>query len=253
MYLALTALIQLNLLTTRNPSFWWRFGKHTAPRPSLILMAPVAAFLLAATFIAVYWPERIEPDAGRGSMDGAGETPLATQYHPPPPPCPPSSDAPRAHDHLMNIVTTICSPVRTDFYLFLLHFGALELPWEAVWHTAGFVILCLQRCGVVHCSTFVGSRLGGHWNHVGVRHRVVADQRLGQDNCAEGAPHCAVIQQIVCHAPVTLAAWQCWFLPAPLCIARATSLERSTKMHHTVHAPGDCLKRSDDLIYIWMT
>lgn len=32
MYLCLTALIQLNLLSTRNPSFWWRFTKHTSPR-----------------------------------------------------------------------------------------------------------------------------------------------------------------------------------------------------------------------------
>jgi H+-transporting ATPase len=72
MYLCLTALIQLNLLATRNPSFWWRFGSKTAPRPSLILLAPVAAFLLAATFIAVYWPARVEPDQSRGSMDGAG-------------------------------------------------------------------------------------------------------------------------------------------------------------------------------------
>jgi hypothetical protein len=32
MYLTLTALIQLNLIATRNPSFWWRFSKKTAPR-----------------------------------------------------------------------------------------------------------------------------------------------------------------------------------------------------------------------------
>ena len=31
-YLCLTALIQLNLLATRNPSLWWRFGSGTAPR-----------------------------------------------------------------------------------------------------------------------------------------------------------------------------------------------------------------------------
>lgn len=131
MYLCLTALIQLNLLATRNPSLWWRFGSSTAPRhalplvccltagfpvpyysfsfimsrrpcvcfcchmsfrtpmyavlkseptrwkqrrcrPSLVLLAPVAAFLLAATLIAVYWPARAEPDASRGSFDGAG-------------------------------------------------------------------------------------------------------------------------------------------------------------------------------------
>lgn len=34
MYLTLTALIQLNLIATRNPSFWWRFSKKTAPRYS---------------------------------------------------------------------------------------------------------------------------------------------------------------------------------------------------------------------------
>lgn len=32
MYLTLTALIQLNLIATRNPSFWWRFSTKTAPR-----------------------------------------------------------------------------------------------------------------------------------------------------------------------------------------------------------------------------
>jgi hypothetical protein len=72
MYLCLTALIQLNLFATRNPSFWWRFGSKSAPRPSLVLLAPVVAFLLGATFIAVYWPSNIEPDQGRGAMEGAG-------------------------------------------------------------------------------------------------------------------------------------------------------------------------------------
>lgn len=38
-----------------------------------MLMLPVAGFLLAATFVAVYWPLEIEPDQGRGAMDGAGE------------------------------------------------------------------------------------------------------------------------------------------------------------------------------------
>jgi len=76
MYLALTALIQLNLLTTRNPSFWWRFSKHTAPPPSLILLAPMAAFLVGSTFISVYWPDRVRPDGGRGSMIGAGWAPI---------------------------------------------------------------------------------------------------------------------------------------------------------------------------------
>ena len=37
-----------------------------------MLLLPVACFLLAATFIAVYWPLEVEPDQGRGAMDGAG-------------------------------------------------------------------------------------------------------------------------------------------------------------------------------------
>jgi hypothetical protein len=150
MYLTLTALIQLNLIATRNPSFWWRFSKKTAPRcatsfllpadrkqhavccghvggrasastacagnpllalvqlctkqgtpsavllgfeaqnkcrktirirarrPSLLLLLPVACFLLGATLIAVYWPLNVEPDGGRGAMDGAG-----TAFRPP--------------------------------------------------------------------------------------------------------------------------------------------------------------------------
>ena len=37
-YLCLTALIQLNLLATRNPSLWWRFGSSTAPRHAPLLL-----------------------------------------------------------------------------------------------------------------------------------------------------------------------------------------------------------------------
>ena len=44
-----------------------------------MLLAPVAAFLLAATLIAVYWPARVEPDASRGSFDGAGARPCAAE------------------------------------------------------------------------------------------------------------------------------------------------------------------------------
>lgn len=36
-------------------------------------MVPVMLFLLGATFIAVYWPARVQPDAGRGNLDGAGD------------------------------------------------------------------------------------------------------------------------------------------------------------------------------------
>ena len=49
-----------------------RWGARTAPPPSLWLLAPVAAFCAAATFVAVYWPRRIQPDGGRGSLEGAG-------------------------------------------------------------------------------------------------------------------------------------------------------------------------------------
>lgn len=43
-----------------------------ACRPSLLLLLPVACFLLGATLIAVYWPLNVRPDGGRGAMDGAG-------------------------------------------------------------------------------------------------------------------------------------------------------------------------------------
>ena len=40
MYLTLTGLIQLNLIATRNPSFWWLFSKKTAPRYCSTLTSP---------------------------------------------------------------------------------------------------------------------------------------------------------------------------------------------------------------------
>jgi hypothetical protein len=70
--LALTIVTQLNIISTRNPSFWWYFSKKTAPPPSLKLAIPVSFFLLASTFIAVYWPTSVKPDGGRGFMDGSG-------------------------------------------------------------------------------------------------------------------------------------------------------------------------------------
>ncbi|GAQ86610.1 h+ ATPase [Klebsormidium nitens] len=76
MFLALVALIQLNILLTRNPTFFWRFGRTSAPRPSVILLLPMCAFLLAATFIAVYWPADVAPDGGIGNMEGAGWVPI---------------------------------------------------------------------------------------------------------------------------------------------------------------------------------
>lgn len=51
-FLALTIITQLNIISTRNPSFWWYFSKKTAPPPSLKLALPVSMLLLASTFIA---------------------------------------------------------------------------------------------------------------------------------------------------------------------------------------------------------
>lgn len=71
-FMVLTAMIQLNIISTRNPSFWWNFSKKSAPRPSLLLLTPVVTLLIAATFVAVYWPASLKPDGGRGEMAGAG-------------------------------------------------------------------------------------------------------------------------------------------------------------------------------------
>ena len=35
----------------------------------------MSIFLLAATFVAVYWPSHVRPDGGRGWMEGAGIDP----------------------------------------------------------------------------------------------------------------------------------------------------------------------------------
>jgi hypothetical protein len=72
MFLALVALGQLNILLTRNPTFFWRFGPKSAPRPSAILLLPMIGFLVIATFVAVYWPNHVAPDGGLGNMEGAG-------------------------------------------------------------------------------------------------------------------------------------------------------------------------------------
>ena len=74
MFLALMILIQLNIFATRNPGLFWRFSNKTAPRPSLLLVAAVACVLFPATLIAVYWPEGVQPDGGRGVLIGAGVT-----------------------------------------------------------------------------------------------------------------------------------------------------------------------------------
>ena len=73
LFLALMIIIQLNIFATRTPSLWWRFSDSTAPRPSVYLVIPVGAVLCAATFIAVYWPEQVQPDGGRGVLIGAGD------------------------------------------------------------------------------------------------------------------------------------------------------------------------------------
>lgn len=75
MYLGLTLFIQLQILLTRNTSFWWNFGPHTAPRPSWLLLCPVFLFTLGATFIAVYWPISAQPGGGIAAIDGAGWVP----------------------------------------------------------------------------------------------------------------------------------------------------------------------------------
>ena len=108
MFMVLVGLIELNILSTRSPSFWWDFGRlasdlniartcmistashdlqshyhnsklttsvcrRGAPPPSWQLLLPVGVFLMAGTFISVYWPEHVKPDGGRGMMKGAGK------------------------------------------------------------------------------------------------------------------------------------------------------------------------------------
>ena len=73
MFVVLCALLQLNLLSTRNPDIWWWFSKKGAPAPSLGLVGLMTIFLLVATFVGVYWPSHVRPDGGRGWMEGAGQ------------------------------------------------------------------------------------------------------------------------------------------------------------------------------------
>ena len=79
-FVVMCVLLQLNLLSTRNPNIWWWFGKGGAPPPSLLLVALMSVFLLAATFVGVYWPSHVRPDGGRGWMEGAG-TPFSACIH----------------------------------------------------------------------------------------------------------------------------------------------------------------------------
>ena len=79
-FLALMGLLQLSLLLTRNPSFWWIFSQKTAPRPSIFLLLPIAAFCTAATFVAVYWSRDLQPDGGRGVIDGATWAPVGLTW-----------------------------------------------------------------------------------------------------------------------------------------------------------------------------
>ena len=71
-FLLLMILIQLNIFATRNPSLFWRWSPRSAPPPSAFLIAPVATVLVAATFVAAYWPATVQPDGGRGILYGAG-------------------------------------------------------------------------------------------------------------------------------------------------------------------------------------
>lgn len=72
MFVLLIVILQLNIILSRNHSFWWDFRPTTAPRPSAVMLAPVIVFMLAATFIGVYWPLHVQPDGGRGDFQGAG-------------------------------------------------------------------------------------------------------------------------------------------------------------------------------------
>jgi H+-transporting ATPase len=65
-------MVQLNIILTRNPSFWWHFSKKTAPKPSPILLVPVTCFLTASMFMSVYWNGNIKPDGNRYEFEGAG-------------------------------------------------------------------------------------------------------------------------------------------------------------------------------------
>eukprot|EP00897_Mesotaenium_endlicherianum_P006539 jgi/Mesen1/5913/ME000030S05179 len=71
MFLQLAVAIQLNILSTRNPLFFWYFSKRTVPRPSWLLLLPVAASCAISTFIAVYWPHSARLGGG-AQMDGIG-------------------------------------------------------------------------------------------------------------------------------------------------------------------------------------
>ena len=73
-FLHLFILLQFSIVLTRNPSFFWNFGKKTAPPPSIFLLLPVCVFTVGATFVAVYWPADVQPDGGRGQFEGAGGT-----------------------------------------------------------------------------------------------------------------------------------------------------------------------------------
>ena len=44
----------------------------SAPRPSLVLIAPVLSFIVGSMFLAVYWPRDTQPDGGRAVLEGAG-------------------------------------------------------------------------------------------------------------------------------------------------------------------------------------
>ena len=72
LFMTMMGTIELNIILTRNPSFWWHFSKTAAPRPSLTLLLPVIAILIGALFMSVYWNGNIKPDGDRYVFEGAG-------------------------------------------------------------------------------------------------------------------------------------------------------------------------------------
>lgn len=76
-YFGLTCFTQLVIFLSRNPSFWWRFGPRSAPRPSWALVLPVLAFVTAAFFIGAEWPRSVQVGYGVEGRPGAVHPRLA--------------------------------------------------------------------------------------------------------------------------------------------------------------------------------
>eukprot|EP00899_Mesostigma_viride_P028511 jgi/Mesvir1/8845/Mv02741-RA.1 len=71
MFLYLNLAIQLNIFSCRNPSFFWYISRKTAPRPSLVVVAPVFSSILLVLFLCVYWPRGARLGGG-AHMEGCG-------------------------------------------------------------------------------------------------------------------------------------------------------------------------------------